>query len=239
MFDYMLESSPAKRRRENPWAYAVSLALQFVLVGVLILIPLLYTEALPEAMQLTFLTAPPPPPPPPPPVAAAPVKRIKPVSQMEAGRLRAPTAIPKTVTIIKEEEMPDTGMGVVGGIPGGVPGGQMGGVLGGVLGGIAPPPPVPQKPIRVSGGVQQAKLLRRAEPTYPPIARQARIQGTVSLEAIISKSGTVQNLRVLSGHPLLVQSALQAVQQWRYQPTLLSGEPVEVITNIDVIYRLN
>jgi protein TonB len=241
MFEYMLESSPGKRRQANPWAYAVSLTIQFIMLGLLILIPLLYTEALPEAMQLTFLSAPPPPPPPPPPPAAVPIKRIRPVSLMDAGRLRAPTVIPKTIEIIKEDISPDS-LGVVGGVPGGVPGGQLGGVLGGVLGGIpslAPPPPTPQKPIRVSGGVQQAKLLNRPEPIYPPIARQARIQGVVQLEAVISRDGTIQNLRVLSGHPLLVQAALQAVQQWRYQPTLLSGEPVEVITTIDVIFRLN
>ena len=92
--------------------------------------------------------------------------------------------------------------------------------------------------IRVSSGVQAAKVIRKVNPTYPPIARQARIQGVVRLEAIIAKDGSIQNLRVIQGHPLLVQSALQAVRQWRYAPTLLNDQPVEVITYIDVIFKL-
>lgn len=240
MFDYMLESSPVKRARQNPWAYLVSLVFQSLMIGVMILIPLLYTEALPQTMLSSFIVAPPPPPPPPPP-AAAPVKRIKRVSLMEAGKLRAPREIPKEIAMIKEETMPDEGaFGVVGGVPGGVPGGQMGGVIGGVLGGIpSPAPPPPQTRIRVSTGVQEAKLTRKIQPNYPPIAKQARIQGTVQLEAIISRDGRIQNLRVLEGHPLLAQAAVEGVQQWRYEPTLLNNEPVEVVTIIHVIFKLN
>ncbi len=241
MFESMLESSVAKRKRQNPWAYLISISLQTVLLGALVLVGLIHTEALPESMQLTFLTAPPPPPPPPPPPAAKPVRRIirKRVSQMQAGKLRAPKAIPKEIAVIEEEDMQDVG-GVAFGVPGGVPGGQFGGVMGGVLGGIpsAAPPPPPQKPIRVSSGVQAAKVIRKVNPTYPPIARQARIQGVVRLEAIIAKDGSIQNLRVIQGHPLLVQTALQAVRQWRYAPTLLNDQPVEVITYIDVIFKL-
>ncbi len=84
-----------------------------------------------------------------------------------------------------------------------------------------------------------AQLINRAQPVYPELARQTRIQGTVRLHAIISKDGAVQQLEVLSGHPLLVQSAMDAVRQWRYRPTLLNGDPVEVDTTIDVIYSLN
>ena len=243
MFDDMLESSPFKRKRENPWAYLVSLIFQTVMIGVMILIPLLYTEALPQTMLSSILVAPPPPPPPPPP-AAAPIKRIvKRVSLMEAGKLRAPREIPKEIAIIKDEPLPsDEGaFGVVGGVPGGVPGGQMSGVIGGVLGAIpsaAPPPPTPTR-IRVSTGVQEAKITRKVQPNYPPIAKQARIQGTVQLEALIARDGSIQNLRVLDGHPLLAQSAVEAVQQWRYEPTLLNNEPVEVVTIIHVIFRLN
>lgn len=243
MFDYMLESSPVKRSRQSPWAYVISLIVQSLLIGVMILIPLLYTEALPQTMFSSILVAPPPPPPPPPPAAAQPVKRIKRVSLMEAGKLRAPREIPKEIAIIKEETMPDEGaFGVVGGVPGGVPGGQMGGVIGGVLGGIpsiAPPPPEAAKRIRVSTGVQEAKLIRRVQPNYPPIAKQARIQGLVQLEAVIARNGTIQNLRVIDGHPLLAQSAVEAVQQWRYEPTLLNNEPVEVVTLINVVFKLN
>jgi protein TonB len=82
-------------------------------------------------------------------------------------------------------------------------------------------------------------LINRVQPSYPPLARQTRISGTVRLHAIISKAGTVQQLEVMSGHPLLVQAALDAVRQWKYRPTTLNGEPVEVDTTIDVIFSLN
>jgi protein TonB len=162
---------------------------------------------------------------------------------MEAGKLVAPKAIPKDIKIIKEEEAPpDVGAGMVGGVPGGVAGGSMGGVIGGVIGGAgsaAPPPPkVNPKRITVGGNVQAAHLVNRVQPVYPPLARQTRISGTVKLHAIIGKNGAVEQLQVVSGHPLLVQAALDAVKQWRYQPTLLNGEPVEVDTEIDVIFSL-
>jgi protein TonB len=133
---------------------------------------------------------------------------------------------------------------VVGGVSGGVPGGQMGGVLGGIIGGVTggppPPPPKPTTPqrIRVGGQVEEAKIINRVQPEYPQLAKMARIQGVVRLEAVISKDGTIQDLKVLSGHPLLVKAALDAVKQWRYQPTLLNGDPVEVVTEIDVNFTL-
>ena len=159
--------------------------------------------------------------------------------------MKAPTVIPKTIAKIKDQPVVQS-TGVVGGVSGGVPGGQMGGVLGGIIGGVTsgpPPPPPPPKPttpkrIRVGGQVEAAKLIYKPTPEYPPLAKMARIQGTVRLEAIIAKDGTIQDLKVLSGHPLLVKSALDAVKQWRYQPTLLNGEPVEVVTEIDVNFTL-
>lgn len=104
-----------------------------------------------------------------------------------------------------------------------------------------PPPPVEaSKPptIHVSGGVQAARLVRRIEPVYPPLARQLRREGRVELRAIISTQGTIQSLEVISGDPLLIPSALAAVNEWRYQPTLLNGEPVVIDTYITVIYTL-
>lgn len=101
-----------------------------------------------------------------------------------------------------------------------------------------PPPPLPQT-IRVEGAVEATKMISRVNPSYPPLARQTRISGAVRLHAIIGKDGSVQHLDVISGHPLLLQSALDAVRQWRYQPTLLNGEPVEVDTTIDVAFSLN
>ena len=89
------------------------------------------------------------------------------------------------------------------------------------------------------GGIaQRANLIRQVQPRYSGLARQARIQGTVILEAIISRQGSVENLRVIKGHPLLIQSALEAVRQWRYRPIVLNGVPVEVITRITVRFNL-
>src|SRR5499427_10547023 len=245
MFEEMVVSSPKGKKTNKPWTVILSGAVQASFVAILILIPLIYTEALPKASLATLLIAPPPPPPPPPPPVATQIVKVKPqVHLMDAGKLVQPRVIPKETKIIKEEAEPDMGsVGAVGGVPGGVAGGSMGGVLGGVIGGVgtAPPPPKPKPtgPIRVGGNVQAARIVNRVQPVYPPLARQTRISGTVRLHAIISKDGSIQQLEVLSGHPLLQQAALDAVRQWRYQPTLLNGEPVEVDTTIDVIFSLN
>jgi protein TonB len=216
-----------------------SFVVQTVVVGIMILIPLIYTEALPRHQLMTFLMAPPPPPPPPPPPAAAPKVRVIQRVVQQPQEMVQPRAIPKEVAIIKEDPLPPPGPvgGVVGGVAGGIPGGSVGGVLGGIIA-APPPPPPPQERIRVGGQVQSAKIVSQPRPVYPPLARQARIQGTVRLEAVISKEGSVEELKVISGHPLLIQSALAAVQQWRYEPTLLNGVPVEVITTIDVNFTL-
>ena len=244
MFDNLIECSPAGMKTKTGLTVFISTMVQMLLLGVMVLIPLIYTEALPKAMLTTFLVAPPPPPPPPPPAAAPVQKVVRPMAKlMQSGKLQAPTSIPKQVTMIKEEEMaPDMGVGVVGGVPGGIPGGQSGGVLGGIIGGVVsslpPPPKAAPARIRQGGNVQQAKLINMVRPVYPPLAKQARISGTVRLHAIIAKDGSVIQLEVVGGHPLLVQSALDAVRQWRYQPTLLNGEPVEVDTTVDVVFSL-
>jgi len=82
-------------------------------------------------------------------------------------------------------------------------------------------------------------LIHRVDPVYPALARQIHLEGTVQLHAIIGRDGTIQSLEVLSGHPLLIQSARDAVRQWRYRPTLLNGEAVEVETSITVIYTMH
>jgi protein TonB len=233
------------------WTVLVSFMGQIALIVVLIVIPMIYFDALPKSQLTSFLVAPPPPPPPPPPPAAAPPKVIKVIPrQFDAGRLMAPKAVPKEIAMIKEEELPPPSAGgVVGGVPGGIPGGAAGGVIGGIIGSVptaAPPPPPPPvaKPvtpqrIRVGGNVQNAKLVRQPKPIYPPLAKQARISGHVMLNAIIGKDGTIHELTVASGHPLLVPAAMEAVKQWVYQPTLLNGEPVEVVTQIDVNFTLS
>jgi periplasmic protein TonB len=240
MFDEMVVSSPNPKKTNKPWTVILSMIFQVAFLAVLILIPLIYTEALPKTMMATLLVAPPPPPPPPPPPIAQ-VVHVKPqVHLMDAGKLVTPKVIPKDIKIIKEDA-PDVS-GMQGGVVGGVSGGQMGGVIGGVIGGVgaAPPPPKPaQQRIRQGGQVQAAKLTNKVQPLYPPLARQTRISGTVRLHAIIAKNGSVEQLEVISGHPLLVQAALDAVRQWKYQPTTLNGESVEVDTTIDVIFSLN
>jgi protein TonB len=204
MFEQTFVDGQGKTNRT--WTVLVSFIGQIALIGVFILIPMIYFDALPRTQLTSFLVAPPPLPP------------------------------------------PSASAGVVGGVPGGVPGGTPGGVIGGIIGSVPsaappPPPPVEQKKvvqrIRVGGQVQQANLIRQPKPIYPPLAKQARIQGVVRFEAIIGKDGTIQNLRMISGHPLLVPAAQEAVKQWLYKPTLLNGEPVEVATVIDVNFTLS
>jgi len=244
MFEDSLIESGGKLKSKRGMTTTISFLIQVALIGILVLIPLLFTEALPKQQLMTFLVAPPPPPPPPPPPAAAPVKIIKKIeSEIQNGQLRTPTKIPEKVQIIKEEEAPPsmaTG-GVVGGVPGGVPGGQMGGVIGGIISStpVAVPKAATPQRVRVSQGVSQGLLIKKIQPSYPPLARQARIQGQVLLQAEISKDGTIQNLRLISGHPMLAPSAIEAVKQWRYKPYYLNGEPVEVETQITVIFSLS
>ncbi len=253
--DSLLESGgrKSKLQRRGVWATVFSFVLQSVLVGVLVMVPLIYTDTLPRQQLMTYLVAPPPPPPPPPPpAAAAPVVKAapKPVSQVtDTGQLKAPTKIPEKVAIVKEEEpppsLPSTMEGVVGGIPGGIPGGTPGGVPGGVLGGIpdvhpAPPPPPPPPPqrIKISAGVTAGMRERMVSPVYPPLAKAAHISGTVVLQAVIGKDGSIQRLKALSGHPMLIPSAIEAVSKWRYKPYYLNGQPVEVDTQVTVNFVL-
>lgn len=239
MFEDSLIESGNKLKTRRGRTTAVSFLLEAMVIFVLVLIPLLFTEALPKAQLMMALVAPPPPPPPPPPPAEVHIVH-KVQTDIINGQLRTPTKIPKKVEIIKEEEAPPPQMsGVVGGVPGGVPGGSMGGVMGGIIGSSAPIPKMktPER-VRVSQGVVSGLKIREVKPVYPPIAKTARVQGNVVLQAEISKEGTIQNLRVLSGPPLLIQSALDAVKQWRYRPYVLNGEPVEVETTVTVMFSL-
>lgn len=239
MFDELLESTSEKKKTNKSWSVILSAIVQTTILGILILIPLIYTEALPKAMLSTLLIAPPPPPPPPPPPTV--VKTvIKPVARLiQSGKLMQPRAIPKEVAVFKEAELPPdviNNSGPTGGVFGGIPGQ---GIIGG-SGPAAPPPPKPATPARIKqgGNVTAASILSQTRPLYPPLARQARIQGNVVLHAIIDKEGKVAQLEVVSGHPLLVQAALDAVKQWRYKPTQLNGDPVEVDTTITVTFTM-
>jgi protein TonB len=240
MFEDSLIESGGRLKTRRGKTTTLAVIFQVGIIVVMVLIPLLFTEALPKTQLMTFLVAPPPPPPPPPPPAA--VKIVKTIqTDIVNGQLRTPTKIPKKVEIVKEEEAPPPmNAGVVGGVPGGVPGGSMGGVMGSIIGGTPTAvPKVAVQRVRVSQGVTQGMVIHRVQPTYPPLARTARVQGAVQLAAVIGKDGAVQNLHVLSGHPLLTQAALDAVKQWRYKPYILNGEPVIVDTQITVNFTLS
>jgi protein TonB len=165
------------------------------------------------------------------------------VSQVVNGELRAPSRIPEKVKMIKEEEAPPSASsGVIGGVEGGVPGGTVSGVLGSLITvshTMQPPAVAPARRIRVSTGISEGMLTRRVEPVYPIIAQRARVQGTVEMKALISKQGTIENLQLVSGHPLLVPAAMDAVKQWRYRPYVLNGEPLEVETMVIVNFHMN
>jgi len=155
----------------------------------------------------------------------------------------SPTVIPKKVLMIKEAPLPaDVSAGVVGGVPGGVPGGQIGGVLDGILSGlprtVLPPAPKPLRPFRIGGNVKPPRLIYGPDPVYPTIARVARIQGDVVIDAIIDTRGNVVQMHFLSGSALLIDAAINAVSRWKYQPTLLNGEPVPVEFQVTVQFQL-
>lgn len=245
--DSLLDSGQQERTRRK-FAAVLSFTFQCLLIGVLLVVPLMFTEELPRQQLLTFLEAPPPPPPPPAAEAVAKVVRQIQSDLLAGGKLRTPSRIPEKVQMIREEEAPPPLPmgGVVGGVPGGIPGGQLGGVIGGIVNqtsSLAALPklavPAPAKRIRVSQGVTKGLLIQKIEPKYPPLALAARIQGQVLLKAIIGKSGEIKELELLSGHPMLAPAAIEAVRQWHYRPFLLNGEPVEVDTTVTVNFQLS
>jgi protein TonB len=248
MFNDTFLDDRAESRR--PWTIAVSLLAQSLAVALAILASLFTATDLPARQWVAHLLAPPPVPP-----AALPAERPQTAAprgltpRFDESALVTPAAIPDEIAVIVDSpvEAPFSGPGVSGvvAVPGTVPGGNN------VLAQLraiqeAPPPPAtpkpeprePHEPIRVSSDLQAARLIRRVEPVYPALALQARVSGVVRLEAIIAEDGTIRQLRVLSGNPLLVPSARDAVSQWRYRPTLLGGVAVPVLTRIDVHFKL-
>jgi len=127
-------------------------------------------------------------------------------------------------------------MGVVG-VSGGIPGGTPGGIVGGIA--PPPPPPPPAAPVRVGGDIKEPKKIKDVKPVYPQIAQTAKIQGIVIIEATIGKDGSVKDAKVLRSQAMLDQAALDAVRQWKFTPTLLNGQPVEVIMTVTVNFTLN
>ena len=248
----MFESSfvdAGKGRR--PWMILVGAALEAALIGVVILVPLLFVETLPErGLFKALMLAPVPmaPPAPPPPMIAKRIPRAAVVARkFNPAVLVSPVVVPKQVAIISEAPALQADA-AAGGVPGGIPGLSVGGAGTGFFSSalplVPPPPPPPAKvvaaassgpkQITVGGDVQAAMLLQQVRPVYPSMARTARIAGNVRLKAVIGTDGKIKNLTAVSGHPLLVDAAMNAVRQWVYMPTMLDGISVEVNTEIVV-----
>lgn len=216
----------------KPWTLLVSLLGQSSLIGAALLLPLIYTHAIPlhDLTSSILLVAPPPPAPAPEQSSPQPTRR--PPSRFETI-LQAPREVPREIAIVyKGAAVHGT---TLSGISGGIPGGVIGGILDlSTAHAMNVPPPAP---IRVGGNVQAAKLINRVLPVYPAEAAEEDISGIVRLEATVTKEGTIRGLKVLEGHPLLVEAATEAVRQWRYRPTRLNGLPVEVITYIVINFK--
>ena len=227
LFDLALTPDSGSAAR-SAGTFLTSLAIQGGILAGMVIVPLLATDNLPTPEGIMTFMAPPPPPPKarPRPTAPRPVLAATP-------QFVAPVEIPD-----------DIGMDDVGvdfGVPGGVEGGVPGGVIGGIVGGLpdAPPPPKKQEPVRVGGDIRPPNKIKDAAPSYPEIAKQARVQGIVILEAIIDPAGNVTNVRVLRSIPLLDQSAINAVKQWKYEPTMLNGVPVPIVMTVTVNFALS
>ena len=238
--DSMLETSWAQRTRRN-WTTMTSFGLQAVIIGLLLLLPLLRTVGLPAARTVSTpisrgRNAPEP-------LAPAPRRGVFTATQTTtlSSVLMQPQRMPAVINIGADEPVPEPPGGPGGGIPGtGIPPGAGNGLISNIIGThpIPPsPPPTITHAIRTSS-MLEGNLIRRVEPVYPPLARSARIQGPVVLSALISKAGTIEDLRALSGPPMLVRAAIDAVSQWRYRPYILNNEPIEVETQITVNFYL-
>ena len=240
--DSFLESGGkySTQTRRAPWAPVASFTIEAALIGVLLLIPFIYTETLPKLRLTKFVIAVPP-------SAPVPIAVEKEIlsarTELSGGRIMAPQTIPRHIAMNVSDPgpLPSTVTGVSGstGLPGNMPLGIPESLLNAVA--ITPVPSVRQEPhrrVKVSEGVISGLLIRKVEPNYPQLAKVAHISGEVVLQAVIGKSGSMEQLRVVSGHPMLVKSAMEAVRQWKYQPFLLNGEPVEVDTQVTVNFTL-
>jgi periplasmic protein TonB len=244
MFEQSLLLDPAAAKKTG--ALAASLTAQTLLVGVMIALPLIYSDRLPDVRLLIPLSLPLPPSPP----APQPPKSVASSSSRSSYAPARIYTAPRRIADLSQ--IPDVGLveappSFASGSDAGVPGGTGAPSIMSQLftppipqskPRAADPAPAPSQPQRVIGGVQEAKLVRKVIPIYPPLARQARVSGTVELIGIIAKDGTIQQLQVVSGHPLLVKAALDAVRQWIYHPTLLNGQAVEVIAPISIHFTL-
>jgi periplasmic protein TonB len=235
---------PMEQGHRNPIDWAVAVGIHILIVTAVVVVPLLFTQAIDlHSFQVTYLELPKPPaaaPAPAPPVVQ---KVARPVRNIAPSRFTAPITIPKTITIVRDEGLPDINAGgVIGGIPGGESGGALGGILGGTGNGPAPPMAAtrPEKGtvLRVGGDVKPPRQILRIEPRYPLIAMHAHADGVVVIEAVIDEHGNVIQVHALSGPGLLIEASLEAVRQWKYEPTYLNGVPVSIAMNVQVVYSL-
>ena len=250
LFDGALLDNAVHKRKKADWL--ISFAVHAAIVAALIVVPLFFTQALDlTRSEITYL-APPPTPyaPPPPPAAAASVTPATRRPQLRPSTLTMPIAIPRKVEVLRDAasesaDLSTATAGVPGGVVGGVPGGVLGGVLGS-MGTVAPPPPPPPPvvvasngPLHIGGNVKSPRAISTPQPKYPMLALQARIEGDVQIDAVIDKDGNVVQERAMSGPPLLISAAVDAVKHWKYQPTYLNGEPWPIELTINVTFSLS
>jgi len=242
----MFEQSFVNRNQEpaRKASIAASFFMQVAVVLGLVVLPVVFVEDLPGIVLAATLQTPEPPPPPPKYVAAANVQPV-PVRQFNDERLLAPKNIPDEIAIVVDEAPPEFTGPVGAANPYGVGVPERCSIIGSFLVPVTPPPPKPVEPepeviqrVRVGGIVELPSPLSTAQPVYPRLAIQARIEGEVLLEAVIGADGRVRDVKVLSGHPLLIPAATEAVRRWIYQPTTLNGNPVEVVMTVTVRFRL-
>lgn len=234
--DSTFESTGRIKTRSRRWMIA-TFALNGAILVTLILVPLIYPNALPSHMFPTLLVAPevPKPETPPQPMHTQPARPHN-FSEFDTGRLVAPPMIPRTIIAPEAPEQPfASNIATDNGIGG--PGGQGTNPFAHGQPVTVVHPPAPAS-IRLPSRLVESTIIYKTIPQYPAIAKAARIEGTVELQAIISKTGTIENLRVASGPPMLQQAAVDAVKTWRYRPYLLNGQPIEVETTVDVIFKL-
>lgn len=234
--DSTFESQGRICTRSRGWIMAAFCFNGSILLA-LILIPLIYPEALPSLIAIQALEAPVPPPQrvPPKPVQAQPTHEQ---SQMSDGHIMAPPRIPPQIRYFRagDDDLPKGDFNSPSGFGDGVTGSGSS-----VFPGNRSAPlvkPESKGPVRLPSTIVSGLLIRKTVPVYPPIAKAAHVEGTVVLQATISAAGTIENLRVTAGPAMLRQAALDAVQSWRYRPYELNGEPVEVETTVNVIFSL-
>ena len=230
--DALMESGNRIKTKSRYWSL-LTLGLNSGALIALIIWPLLHPQALPKQALATLLVAPAPPPPPPPPQ----VQSMQTRSNVSEAQLNAPSKIPRQIAKVNEPLVSQLSPLGVRGMEGLADGSGVGDIMTGLGHASVVTTSRPEK-VKISSGVMAGNLVIKVAPQYPAIAKAARIQGAVVLAATISKTGTIQNLRVISGPPMLQQAALDAVSSWHYKPYLLNGEPVEVETTVNLIFTL-